>query len=65
MHEDNDILGIFSPESYTHFTPGWGGILFGTFVGAVGVLCAVTYRFYPDRVSTNLHEVSELLTDIS
>ncbi|USW53417.1 Putative NADH dehydrogenase [ubiquinone] 1 beta subcomplex subunit 8 [Septoria linicola] len=51
VHEDNDILGIFSPESYTHFTPGWGGILFGTFVGAVGVLCAVTYRFYPDRPS--------------
>lgn len=27
VHEDNDILGIFSPEVYTHFTPGWGGVL--------------------------------------
>jgi NADH dehydrogenase (ubiquinone) 1 beta subcomplex subunit 8 len=27
VHEDNDILGIFSPEKYTHFTAGWGGVL--------------------------------------
>ena len=27
VHEDNDILGIFSPEQYTHFTAGWGGVL--------------------------------------
>ena len=27
VHEDNDILGIISPEAYTHFTPGWGGVL--------------------------------------
>lgn len=27
VHEDNDILGVFSTEEYTHFTPGWGGVL--------------------------------------
>ncbi|KAF2216059.1 hypothetical protein CERZMDRAFT_82107 [Cercospora zeae-maydis SCOH1-5] len=53
VHEDNDILGIFSPDVYTHVTPGWGGVLLGTFVGAVGVLCAVVYRFYPDRPSVS------------
>ncbi|KXT13341.1 hypothetical protein AC579_6036 [Pseudocercospora musae] len=49
VHEDNDILGIFSPEDYTHFSSGWGAVLMGTFVGAVGVLCAVVYRYYPDK----------------
>lgn len=27
VHEDNDILGIFSPEEYTHVKPGWGAVL--------------------------------------
>lgn len=27
IHEDNDILGIFTPEEYTHVKPGWGGVL--------------------------------------
>lgn len=27
VHEDNDVLGIFSPEAYTHYTPGFGGVL--------------------------------------
>ncbi|CAK3760342.1 NADH:ubiquinone oxidoreductase subunit like [Lecanosticta acicola] len=49
VHEDNDILGIFSPEEYTHFTPGWGAVLLGMFAGSVGVLCAVVYRYYPDK----------------
>lgn len=26
VHEDNDILGIFTPEEYTHVTPGWGAV---------------------------------------
>lgn len=50
VHEDNDILGIFSPEEYTHFKPGWGAVLLGTFVASVGVLCGVVYRYYPDQV---------------
>ena len=27
VHEDNDVLGVFSPEAYTHFSTGWGGVL--------------------------------------
>ncbi len=27
LHEDNDILGVFTTEEYRHFTPGWGGVL--------------------------------------
>lgn len=55
VHEDNDILGIFSPEEYTHFKPGWGAVLLGTFIGSVGVLCAVISRYYPDRVRYRSH----------
>ncbi|KAK5111936.1 hypothetical protein LTR85_011683 [Meristemomyces frigidus] len=51
VHEDNDILGIFSPEEYTHFKPGWGLVLMGSFVATVGVLCAVVSRYYPDKPS--------------
>ncbi|KAK4541887.1 hypothetical protein LTR36_007251 [Oleoguttula mirabilis] len=51
VHEDNDILGIFSPEEYTHFKPGWGLVLIGTFAATVGVLCAAVSRFYPDKPS--------------
>ncbi|KAL2050250.1 hypothetical protein ABVK25_009477 [Lepraria finkii] len=29
VHEDNDILGMFSPEEYTHFKPGFGALCFG------------------------------------
>lgn len=48
------MLGIFTTEAYTHFTPGWGGVLVGCFVASVGVLMAVVARTYPDRVSTVL-----------
>ena len=27
VHEDNDIMGVFSTEAYTHFTPAWGAVL--------------------------------------
>lgn len=51
VHEDNDILGIFSTEDYTHFTPAWGAVLFSCFVGSVLVLMGVVYQLYPDRPS--------------
>lgn len=50
IHEDNDILGIFTPEEYTHFKPGWGAVLLGTFVASVFGLAFVVGRFYPDKV---------------
>ncbi|KAK4551873.1 hypothetical protein LTR86_010869 [Recurvomyces mirabilis] len=49
VHEDNDILGIFSPEEYTHFTPGWGAVLIGCFVATFSGLCFTVAQFYPDR----------------
>ena len=55
MHEDDDILGMISPEAYTHFTPGWGAVLMGCFVASVGVLAAVVSRTYPDKVRCALH----------
>jgi hypothetical protein len=42
VHEDNDILGIFSPEEYTHFTPAWGGVLIvriAPVLSAAGCVC--------------------------
>ena len=50
VHEDNDILGIFSPEEYTHFTPAKAALCFGTFIFAFGTLVAIVYRYYPDKV---------------
>ena len=55
VHEDNDILGIFSPEQYTHFKPGFGAVLFGTFVLSVLGLCAVIYPNYPDTPAVPRH----------
>ncbi|KAF4548384.1 Hypothetical protein D9617_28g064900 [Elsinoe fawcettii] len=51
IHEDNDILGVFSTEPYTHFTANWGWVLMGTFVGTVLTLCGVVSVYYPDKKS--------------
>ena len=51
MHEDNDILGMFSPEEYTHFTPGFGAFMLGCSIAAVFGLYGVVSLFYPDKPS--------------
>jgi NADH dehydrogenase (ubiquinone) 1 beta subcomplex subunit 8 len=51
LHEDNDILGIFSPEEYTHTTPGKGLFQIGCFVASVLALMGVVYTVYPDKQS--------------
>ena len=51
MHEDNDILGIFSLEEYTHFKPGYAFFLLSCFVGSVFGLCGVVSVYYPDKPS--------------
>lgn len=51
LHEDNDTLAVFSLEEYTHFTPGKGWILFGTFWAVFGSGCALTYYLRPDKPS--------------
>ncbi|KAH7080080.1 hypothetical protein BKA63DRAFT_505678 [Paraphoma chrysanthemicola] len=50
-HEDHDIQGVLSLHNYDHFTPGWGGVLFGTFVASVFGLCGVVSMYYPDKLS--------------
>ncbi|KAG8533710.1 uncharacterized protein KY384_001451 [Bacidia gigantensis] len=53
VHEDNDILGMFSPEDYNFYTApqtfGLLGCFVATFVGA----CMVVKRFYPDKVAVD------------
>jgi NADH dehydrogenase (ubiquinone) 1 beta subcomplex subunit 8 len=39
---------MFSPEEYTHVTPGTAIFQLGCFVGAVLGLCGVVSMFYPD-----------------
>ncbi|KAH0563078.1 hypothetical protein GP486_002359 [Trichoglossum hirsutum] len=51
VHEDNDILGMFSLEEYTHTPPGKGFVQLGLFIAAVFGLCGVVYQFYPDKPS--------------
>ncbi|KAG9248819.1 hypothetical protein BJ878DRAFT_486213 [Calycina marina] len=51
VHEDNDILGMFTPEEYTHSTPGKAALQVGAFILVVcGLLTAVKLT-YPDRPS--------------
>ncbi|KAF2401764.1 NADH-ubiquinone oxidoreductase kd subunit [Trichodelitschia bisporula] len=49
IHEDNDILGMFTTEPYTHFTAGWGAVLMGCFITAFGTVCGVCYVFHPEK----------------
>jgi NADH dehydrogenase (ubiquinone) 1 beta subcomplex subunit 8 len=51
IHEDNDVLGIFTTEKYTWTTPGWGAVLFATFIGSVLGLATVVGMTYPDKPS--------------
>lgn len=51
VHEDNDILGIFSPYEYTHFTAQQGFFLMGCFIATTLGLCGVVSMYYPDRPS--------------
>ncbi|KAL8972453.1 MAG: hypothetical protein Q9183_000540 [Haloplaca sp. 2 TL-2023] len=49
VHEDHDILGMFSPHEYTHFTARKGFFLMGCFVATVGTLVGVVSVYYPDK----------------
>ena len=51
VHEDHDILGIFSTYEYTWITPGKGLLQIGAFIAVfLSVLYGVKMT-YPDRVS--------------
>lgn len=49
IHEDNDVLGMFTTEAYTWTTPGWGAVLFATFIASVVGLAVVVNATKPDK----------------
>ncbi|UKZ53970.1 hypothetical protein TrVGV298_007774 [Trichoderma virens] len=51
VHEDNDMMGIFSPWEYTWTTTGPGLIMVGTFIAVFLGVSGVVYLNYPDRVA--------------
>ncbi|RSL93020.1 hypothetical protein BHE90_001541 [Fusarium euwallaceae] len=48
IHEDNDMLGIFSPWEYTWTTTGPGLIMVGTFITVFMSVTGLVYLNYPD-----------------
>ena len=42
---------MFSPEEYTHFKPGWGLVLIGTFIATFMGVVGVVRSYYPDKPS--------------
>ncbi|KAJ5558101.1 NADH:ubiquinone oxidoreductase ASHI subunit [Penicillium sp. DV-2018c] len=51
VHEDNEILGVFSPEQYTHVSAGKGAFHLGCFVVAFLGLVGIVSLNYPDKPS--------------
>ena len=51
MHEDNDIMGMFSPHEYTHFTPAFEWVCVGLFVASFLGVVGMVRMTYPDKPS--------------
>ncbi|KAI1073746.1 hypothetical protein F5B20DRAFT_494081 [Whalleya microplaca] len=51
MHEDSDILGMFSPHEYTWISAGKGAFQVGVFIATFVGVCWVVGRLYPDKPS--------------
>lgn len=51
VHEDHDILGMFSPYEYTWTTPGKGLMQIGAFIVTFFGVLSVVKMTYPDKVS--------------
>ena len=51
VHEDHDILGMFSTYEYTWITPGKGLLQIGAFVVTFFSVLAVVKMTYPDKAS--------------
>ena len=52
MHEDNDMLGIFSLEEYTVFTTAGAAKGALVYISAILGLCGIVYATYPDKPAT-------------
>ncbi|OOO08922.1 Mammalian uncoordinated homology 13, subgroup, domain 2 [Aspergillus oryzae] len=51
VHEENEILGVFSPEQYTHVTSRKGFFHLGVFVATFLGFCGLVSFYYPDKPS--------------
>ncbi|RYP66900.1 hypothetical protein DL771_007557 [Monosporascus sp. 5C6A] len=51
VHEDHDILGMFSPYEYTWISPGKGLAQVAAFIATLVGVCWVIGRVYPDKPS--------------
>jgi len=51
LHEDDDIMGMFSPHEYTHAKPGKAFFQLGCFIATVFGLCGIVSLTYEDRPS--------------
>ncbi|KAI1645471.1 uncharacterized protein F4817DRAFT_343434 [Daldinia loculata] len=51
VHEDHDILGIFSTYEYTWVSPGKGLLQIGAFIATFVGVCWMVGRVYPDKPS--------------
>ncbi|RYP24092.1 hypothetical protein DL767_008668 [Monosporascus sp. MG133] len=51
VHEDHDILGMFSPYEYTWISPGKGLAQVAAFIATFVGMCWVVGRVYPDKPS--------------
>ncbi|KAJ5481018.1 hypothetical protein N7539_006912 [Penicillium diatomitis] len=51
VHEDNEILGVFSPEQYSHVSSRKAFRHLGVFVATFLTLCGVVSLYYPDKPS--------------
>ncbi|TWU72841.1 hypothetical protein ED733_002366 [Metarhizium rileyi] len=49
IHEDNDVLGIFSPYEYTWTKPGPGFVMVGCFIAVFLGVSGLVYLKYPDQ----------------
>ena len=64
VHEDNDVLGIFSLHDYTHMTTSRGLVLWAAFISAVfGLYTAVKWT-YPGKPSTPVEYENGLLEEL-
>ncbi|RMZ83129.1 hypothetical protein DV738_g1248, partial [Chaetothyriales sp. CBS 135597] len=51
VHEDNDILGIFSLHDYTHMTPARALLCWAVFIGGVSTIFYTVKANLPDKPS--------------
>jgi len=51
VHEDNDVLGMFTTEVYSWTNPAWGSVLMGTFIATFLGVVGVVYLNFPEKPS--------------